>query len=183
MWCALVLKTAQHQERRGGSRAGAGRKPQISYDAKTLLAKDFKSLAQDVSLGDLPGPQPWHLLQSARQAYEKADKKFAAAVLHAKQAKAHLRNVASDAADAQHALSQCLSRLAELEELYNRDPVCHLEEFLKIDKLQTDKQRLETKLIALAEQVAIAEDQVTLLLLLSVLKCLHTFVLCLTSTA
>lgn len=151
-------------ERRGGARAGAGKKPRVSHEAKTLLAKDFRSLAQDIDVPDanLPAPQPWHLLQTATQAYEKADKKFAAAVLQVKNAKANLGHVATNAEQAQHKLRQCIDKMSELQDLYNADPVNRQDEFMQLDELQKEKEALEIKLVALAEQVACAEDLVRL---------------------
>jgi hypothetical protein len=159
--CASVIDMSQ--ERRGGARPSAGRKSKVAYEAKALLAKDFKSLAQgvDVSDANLPAPQPWHMLQTATQAFEKADRKFAAAVVQMQNAQGHLGHVARNAEQAQHALRECIDRISELQELYSADPVTRQDEFLELDDLQKEKTTLEAKLIALAEQVAAAEDSVT----------------------
>lgn len=145
----------------GGARPGAGRKPKVAYDAKTLLSKDFKSIAEDMSDENLPPPQPWHLLQTATQAYEKADKKFATAIVQLKHAKTNLGHVAGKAERAQNQLRQCMDKISQLQDLYDSDPVNHQDEFLEMDDLQTEKTTLESKLVALAEQVASAEDEVT----------------------
>lgn len=135
----------------GGKRVGAGRRASNSLDKSTrdaLLNKDFKSKQIAASGETLPDAQPYYLVETARKAYEKADRKYAEAMLEVKRVQATISKVAERAENTQGQVAKLQAMLTRMQEDYDKRPEMGEDVFMEMDKVLAEQKEAESLLFA-----------------------------------